>query len=273
MAHVPNITLNTGAQLPALGFGTYKIPDGEAAEAVETALEIGYRSIDTAALYDNERGVGKGIAAGGLPRDEVFVTTKLWPSDFGDPLAALDVSLEKLGLDAVDLYLLHWPAPATDAYLTTWETLQTALADGRVKALGVSNFLPENLARLAEVGGATPAVNQIELHPYLRNAANEAANTERGIVTEAWSPIGRGRPFDDAAVADAAAAHGVSPARVLLRWHLQAGRVAIPKSVTPSRIRENLDITGFELTAAEVAAIDALDRGTRIGPDPAVFNG
>ncbi|WP_370882738.1 aldo/keto reductase [Kineosporia succinea] len=260
--------------MPQLGFGVFQVPDDETQRAVETALAAGYRSIDTAAVYGNERGVGKALAASGVPRDELFVTTKLWISDLGRENArrALDTSLAKLGLDAVDLYLIHWPAPRTDAYLETWQALEELAADQKTRAIGVSNFLPEHLERLAALGGTVPAVNQIELHPALQNRESVAANRKHDIATEAWSPLAQGAVLDDEPVTAAAAAHGVTPAQVVIRWHLQKGNVVIPKSVTPKRISENLDVFGFELTAHEITAIDGLERDGRTGPHPEQVN-
>jgi len=272
---VPAITLNNGIEMPQLGFGVFQVPDAETTEAVATALEAGYRSIDTAAVYGNEAGVGRAIAESGIARDELFVTTKLWNTDqgFDAALAACDASLGRLGLDYADLYLIHWPAPARGLYKETWRALERLLQEGRVRAIGVSNFEPEHLEELAATAGVVPAVNQIELHPALQQRQARAANAGRGIATQAWSPLAQGGVLEDPALAAIAARHGRTPAQVVLRWHLQQGRLAIPKSVTPSRIRENLDVFGFGLDAGELAAIDALDRGGRTGPDPRTFNG
>ncbi|QAY71781.1 aldo/keto reductase [Xylanimonas protaetiae] len=261
--------------MPQLGFGVFQVPDDQAQRAVETALEAGYRSIDTAAVYGNEQGVGRALAATGLARDEVFVTTKLWVDDLGRDRArpALEASLDRLGLERVDLYLVHWPAPATDAYLDTWQGLEALAAAGTARAIGVSNFLPEHLDRVVALGGTVPAVNQVELHPALQNRDTVAANARHGIATEAWSPLAQGAVLDEPAVTRAAARHAVSSAQVVIRWHLQHGTVVIPKSVTPARIASNLDVFGFELDPAEVAAIDALDRNGRTGPHPARFHG
>lgn len=269
------IILNTGAVMPQVGFGVFQVPDEQTQAAVEAALEAGYRSIDTAAIYGNERGVGKALAASGLNRDEVFVTTKLWLSELGPtaPFAAIDASLEKLGLDAVDLYLIHWPAPATDAYLEAWTALEEIAAAGKTRAIGVSNFLPEHIERVVALGGTIPALNQIELHPALQQRDAVAANEAHGIATEAWSPLAQGAVLGDEVITSIAAAHDVSAAQVVLRWHVQQGRVIIPKSVTPARIAANLDLFGFELTGAELQAIDGLERDGRTGPNPATFNG
>ena len=275
MTTIPNITLLDGTSMPQLGFGVFQVPDDGAQASVSTALEAGYRSIDTAAIYGNEAGVGRAIAESGLARDEVFVTTKLWLDGLSREgvRPALEASLEKLGLEKVDLYLIHWPAPATDAYLAAWEGMEEIRELGLSRSIGVSNFLPEHLDRVVGLGGSMPTVNQIELHPALRSAGVEAANAARGIATEAWSPLGQGSVLGDPVLARVAEVYGVSPAQAVLRWHLQEGRIVIPKSVTESRIRENLDVFGFELTTDELAAIDGLDRDGRTGPHPAEFNG
>ncbi|MFI1095629.1 aldo/keto reductase [Streptomyces sp. NPDC020917] len=256
--------------MPQLGFGVFQVPDDETAAAVGAALDAGYRSIDTASVYGNETGVGRALAASGLPREELFVTTKVWNADQGhdSTLRAFDASLARLGLDHVDLYLIHWPAPAQDRYLDTWRALRALLADGRVRAIGVSNFQPAHLRRLIEDGGVVPAVNQVELHPGLQQRELRAVHAEFGIVTEAWSPLAQGALLDEPALAAIARKHGRTPAQVVLRWHLQLGTVVIPKSVTPARIRENLDVFGFALDDADLAAIAGLDRGLRTGPDP-----
>ncbi|MFF7214828.1 aldo/keto reductase [Streptomyces sp. NPDC008238] len=275
MSKVPDITLNNGVTMPQLGFGVWQVPDDEAATAVATALEAGYRSIDTAALYRNEHGTGRAIAASGLPREELFVTTKLWNTDQGhdNALRAFDASLGKLGLDYVDLYLIHWPAPARGLYQETWRALEKIHADGRARAIGVSNFPVAHLQRLLDEGGVVPALNQVELHPHLPQGELRAFHAGHGIATEAWSPLGQGRGLlDEPALAAVAAKHGRTPAQVVLRWHLRLGNVVIPKSVTPSRIRENIDVFGFELDGEDLAAIDALDDGGRLGPDPFSFN-
>ncbi|MFF4081996.1 aldo/keto reductase [Streptomyces sp. NPDC001777] len=274
MTSVPNVTLNNGVTMPQLGFGVFQVPDEETTAAVASALEAGYRSIDTAAIYGNERGVGKALAASGIPREELFVTTKLWNEDQGydRASAAFDASLDKLGLDHVDLYLVHWPAPDRDLYVQTYKALEKILADGRARAIGVSNFQVSHLRRLMEHTGITPAVNQVELHPGLQQKALRAFHAEHGIATEAWSPLAQGAVLDDQAIVGVAEAHGVTPAQVVLRWHLQSGNIVIPKSVTPARIRQNLDVFGFRLTDADMTAVAGLDRDLRTGPDPDTFN-
>jgi 2,5-diketo-D-gluconate reductase A len=272
---VPTVALAHGTggapvAMPQLGFGVFQVPDDETAAAVSAALDAGYRSIDTAAVYGNETGVGRALASSGLPREELFVTTKVWNADQGydATLKAFDASLDRLGLDRTDLYLIHWPAPAQDRYRDTWRALRTLLAEGRTRAIGVSNFQPAHLRRLVEDGGVVPAVNQVELHPGLQQRELRAVHAEHGIVTEAWSPLAQGALLDDPALAAIARRHGRTPAQVVLRWHLQLGTVVIPKSVTPARIRENIDVFGFALDDAEMAAIAGLDRGMRTGPDP-----
>ncbi|MDX3076875.1 aldo/keto reductase [Streptomyces sp. MI02-7b] len=271
---IPHLTLNNGVTMPQLGFGVFQVPDAETAAAVTTALESGYRSIDTAAIYGNEAGVGQALAASGIPRDELFVTTKLWNADQGydSTLAAFDASLARLGLDHVDLYLIHWPAPAHDRYPDTWRAFEKIRSEGRARAIGVSNFQPEHLRRLMDESGVTPAVNQVELHPRLQQRELRAFHARHGIATEAWSPLAQGALLADPAVTSIADRLGRTPAQVILRWHLQHGTIVIPKSVTPERIRQNLDVFGFDLTDSDIAAIDALDDGGRIGPDPDTFN-
>ncbi|MFD4275440.1 aldo/keto reductase [Streptomyces cyaneofuscatus] len=275
MSQVPSITLNNGLEMPQLGFGVWQVPDDEAAKAVAKAIESGYRSIDTAAIYKNEKGTGRAIAASGVPRDELFVTTKLWNSEQGydSTLRAFDASLDQLGLDYVDLYLIHWPVPAKDAYADTYRAFEKIYADGRAKAIGVSNFHPEHLKRLLAETSVVPVLNQIELHPQLQQAEARAFHAEHSIATEAWSPLGQGKGLLEVpTVVAIAQKHGRTPAQAVLRWHLQTGNIVIPKSVTPSRIEENLDVFGFELDADDLAAFAALDEGKRLGPDPAEFN-
>ncbi|MEU0732888.1 aldo/keto reductase, partial [Streptomyces lavendulocolor] len=270
MSKVPSITLNNGVSMPQLGFGVWQVPDDEAAKAVGTAIEAGYRSIDTAAIYENEKGTGEAIAASGLPREELFVTTKLWNSEQGHDatLRAFDESLARLGLDYVDLYLIHWPVPSKDLYADTYKAFEKIYADGRAKAIGVSNFLPEHLERLLGETSVVPVLNQIELHPQFQQAEARAFHARHDIATEAWSPLGQGRGLLEVpTIVAVARKHGRTPAQVVLRWHLQLGNVVIPKSVTPSRIQENIDVFDFELDADDLAAFAALDEGRRLGPD------
>ncbi|AZS83974.1 aldo/keto reductase [Streptomyces griseoviridis] len=272
---VPPITLNNGVEMPQLGFGVWQVPDDEAERAVATALESGYRSIDTAAIYGNEEGTGRAIAASGLPREDVFVTTKLWNSDQGydSTLRAFDTSLAKLGLEYVDLYLIHWPAPDRDSYVDTYKAFERLHADGRVRAIGVSNFLPEHLKRLLDETSVVPAVNQIELHPQLQQRELRELHAEHGIATEDWSPLGSGKGLLEVpALVAIAQKHERTPAQVVVRWHLQVGNIVIPKSVTPSRIKENIDVFDFSLDSEDLAAISALDEGRRVGSHPSTVN-
>jgi diketogulonate reductase-like aldo/keto reductase len=272
---VPNVTLNNGVEMPQLGYGVFQVPNDETEAAVTAALEAGYRSIDTAKLYGNEEGVGAALARSGIARDELFVTTKLWNDDQGydSALRAFDASLSRLGLEYLDLYLIHWPTPERGRYVDTWRAFEKLLADGRVRAVGVSNFQPDHLRRVIDETGTVPAVNQVELHPYLTQEAVRAADAGHGIATEAWSPLAKGGDLlAEEAVTAVASRHGRTPAQVVLRWHLQLGNVVIPKSVTPSRIRENIEIFDFELSDEDVAALSELDRGLRTGPDPDAFN-
>jgi 2,5-diketo-D-gluconate reductase A len=272
MNTVPTVILNNGVAMPQLGFGVFQVPNDETEAAVTAALEAGYRSIDTAAVYGNEEGVGRAIAASGLPRDELFITTKLWNSDHERPIEAYDRSVERLGVELADLYLIHWPTPGRDLYVRAWRGLEELYAAGRVRAIGVSNFLPAHLDRIVGVGGTVPAVNQVEIHPALQQRAIQDADRRLGIATEAWSPLAHGAVLAEPAVTTIAERLGRTPAQVILRWHLQQGRIVIPKSVTPSRIADNLDVFAFDLAADDLAAIDRLEDGNRVGPDPAVFD-
>lgn len=266
---VPSITLNSGHTIPQLGLGVFLVPADEAQRIVSDALEVGYRHIDTAAIYGNEEGVGAAIAASGIPRDELFVTTKLWNDhQAGDgPHDAIRTSLDKLGLDHVDLFLTHWPAPARDTYSHAWSKLVEIRDAGLARSIGVSNHLPEHLERIVADTGVVPAVDQIELHPaYQQRDVLDWADSH-GAAIEAWGPLGQGKYplFENPAVADAAAAHGVAPAQVVIRWHLQRGFVLFPKSTHRERMAQNFDVFGFELTSEEVDRIDALDTGDGSG--------
>ena len=276
MSDQPTVTLNNGVRIPQLGFGVFKVPPAETIEAVTRALDAGYRHIDTAAMYGNEEGVGRAIAQSGIPRDEVFVTTKLNNDAHGSEAAlrAFETSRSRLGLEVVDLYLIHWPLPAQDRYVETWRALEKLLHDGAVRAIGVSNFQPAHLQRLAEETETVPAINQIELHPYLTQAALREYDATHGIATESWSPLAKGGALlRDQVVTSLAEKYGRTPAQIVLRWHLQLGLVVIPKSVTPARIEENIAVFDFELDADDVEAISGLNRDERTGPDPDTFGG
>jgi len=270
----PHLQLNDGNAIPQLGFGVFQVPPEETADAVSHALGTGYRLIDTAAAYGNEAAVGEAIRSSGLDRDEVYVTTKLWNGDHGRgaALRAFERSLERLGFDYVDLYLIHWPVPSQDRYAETWRALTQIRADGRARSIGVSNFLIEHLERIIDDSGVVPAVNQIELHPRLQQDQLRTFHDEHGILTEAWSPLARGGDLlHEATITDIASAVGRSPAQVILRWHVQLGNIVIPKSVTPERIEENFRVFDFELDDAQMNAISELDGGERTGPHPATF--
>ena len=271
---IPNIELNDGHSIPQLGFGVFQIDPAETERPVRVALEIGYRHIDTAEMYGNERGVGEAIRGSGLDRGEVYVTSKL-NNSFHEPdeaRKAFDRSLSELGFDYVDLFLIHWPLPTLydGDYVSTWKTLEEFKADGRSRSIGVSNFQVEHLERLAAETDTVPAANQIELHPYFQNREVRSYGEEHGIATEAWSPIAQGDVLDDPLVTQIAAKLGRTPAQVVLRWHVQRGNIVFPKSVTPERIRENFEIFDFEIEPADLEQIDGLDRGGagRIGPNP-----
>jgi 2,5-diketo-D-gluconate reductase A len=275
MSNVPAIQLNSGASIPQLGFGVFQIDPKDTAATVQTAFEVGYRHIDTAQMYGNEAEVGEAIARSGLSRDQLFITTKCNNSNHGydDSQRALDESLSKLGLDFVDLYLIHWPLPGKDLYVQTWQGLEQAAKDGKARSIGVSNFKEHHLDRLAQETDTTPAVNQIELHPHLQQPEMREYDRSHGIATEAWSPIGQGKGvIDDDRIGSIAQAHGKTPAQVTLRWHIQLGNIIFPKSVTESRIRENFEIFDFELTDDEMSTIGSLDQGKRLGPDPDQFD-
>ena len=279
MSTVPSFTLNNSVKMPLLGFGVFQTPPDVTTAAVEEALRVGYRHIDTAAAYFNEREVGEGVRRSGIARDEVFIETKVWISDYGydATLHAFDKGAGKLGVDRLDLLILHQPLSSRfDLTLDAYRALEKLLADGKVRAIGVSNFMPEHLDRLLTETSVVPAVNQIELHPYFQQSALQRVHAEHGILTQAWSPIGgitsygggEKSAFDDPKLLEIGRQHGKSTAQVMLRWHLQEGRSAIPKSTKPARIAENFDVFDFELSGEQIAVIDALDTGVRGGPDP-----
>jgi 2,5-diketo-D-gluconate reductase A len=267
------LTLRDGVEIPQLGFGVFQVPPSETQSVVELAFEAGYRHVDTAAAYSNEEAVGAAIAASGLPRKSVFVTTKLWNTQQGydSTLAAFERSLERLGLDRLDLYLIHWPVPTRDLFVETWKAFERLYEEGQVSTIGVSNFRVEDLERLEVETDTLPTINQIELHPRFQQAELRAWHEEHGIATEAWSPLAQGDLLDDETIERIAAKHGKTPAQVVLRWHLHLGNVVIPKSVTPERIRENLELFDFELDEDDLAVLAELDGGGRIGPDPSTF--
>ncbi len=271
MTSQPIIAFSDGRSIPQVGLGVWQTPDDVAVTVVKAALETGYRHIDTAAAYGNEEGVGAGIRAAGLAREEIFVTTKVWNADHGfdQTLKAAEASLKRLRLDYVDLYLIHWPAPRKGLFVDTWRALIQLKEAGRVRSIGVSNFAVEHLDRIIGETGVTPVLNQIELHPRFQQEALRDAHAARGIATESWSPLGQGRLLADPAIAAIAAKHGRTPAQVIIRWHIDSGLIVIPKSVTPSRIVENFDVFGFTLDSGDLAAIARLDAADgRIGPDP-----
>ncbi|WP_420177629.1 aldo/keto reductase [Kerstersia gyiorum] len=267
----PRIVLNDQNRIPQLGLGVWRTPDDQAGPAVEAALAAGYRHIDTAAVYENETGVGAGIRAAGLPRRQLFITTKLWNTDQGydSTLKAFDASLARLGLDDIDLYLIHWPSPARDLYLESWRAMRRLHEEGRVRSIGVSNFAAEHLERLIQDSGVVPVLNQIELHPRFQQRTLRDFHARHGIATQSWSPLGQGTLLDDPVITAIGRKHGRTPAQVIIRWHLDNGLIAIPKSVTPSRIAENFNVFSFRLDADDRSAIAALDTPDgRIGPDP-----
>ena len=271
--NVPNVKFNDGRTIPQLGYGVWQVEDEVAEKVVGTALETGYRHVDTAAIYGNEAGVGRAIATSDVAREDIFLTTKLWNSDQGyeNAFEAFDASLKKLGTDYVDLYLIHWAKPLQGLYLDSWRALIELQKQGKVRSIGVSNFPEEQLREIIEKTGVVPAIHQVELHPYFSQEALRAVHAEYGIVTEAWSPLGNGSDLlQNPVLAEIAERHGATPAQVVLAWHLAKGTVAIPKSVTPSRIEENLASVNVKLTAEDIAAVDALSTPEgRIGPDPA----
>jgi 2,5-diketo-D-gluconate reductase A len=271
---IPQLALNDGRNIPQLGFGVFKVPDSETQRAVEDALEAGSRSIDTAAFYQNERGVGAALRASGIPREELFITSKVWNDAHGREKAreSFESSLELLGLDRLDLFLIHWPVPSRDLYVETWQALIGARDEGLVSSIGVSNFEPAHLDRIVAETGVVPVVNQVELHPYLVQGTVREYDSAHGILTEAWSPLAKGGDLlGEEVLKQIGDRYDKTPAQTVIRWHLQLGNVVIPKSVTPARVRQNLEVFDFELTESELAAISALDRGHRTGPNPNVF--
>jgi 2,5-diketo-D-gluconate reductase A len=269
----PLITLNDGRTIPQLGLGVWLASDEEARSAVRLAIEAGYRAIDTAAFYKNETGVGAGVRDSGLPREEVFITTKIWNSDQGEQhsRAALEKSLQRLGTDYVDLLLIHWPCPQQDTFVETWRSMIALQQEGQVRSIAVSNFNPSHLQRLIDETGVKPVLNQIELHPYMQQHALRKANAALGIHTESWAPLGRGKTLDDPVIATIASKHGKTAGQVIIRWHLENGLLVIPKSVNPERIHSNISVFDFSLDQEDLAAIATLERGLRIGPDPETF--
>ncbi|GAB3371759.1 aldo/keto reductase [Amycolatopsis echigonensis] len=272
---VPQLELNNGVRIPQFGLGVFQIPPEETAAAVREALEAGYRHIDTAQMYRNEEGVGEGIRDSGVPREEIFVTTKLANDAQGhdNAINAMEGSLQRLGLDYVDLYLIHWPLPGQDKYVGTWHGFEELLRAGKARAIGVSNFQVAHLERLAAESATVPAVNQIELHPALQQPELRAYHEAHGIVTEAWSPLAQGEVLEDPLLAELAEKHGKTPAQIVLRWHVQIGNVVFPKSSSPKRMRENIDIFDFSLSDGDLDALSGLDEGRRTGFDPDTFEG
>jgi 2,5-diketo-D-gluconate reductase A len=273
MTQVPNIRLNNGVEIPQFGSGVFQVPPAETKQAVLQAFDAGYRHIDSAQMYQNEEGVGQAVADSGLSRDEIFVTTKLNNGGHGyeSAIAALDESLRKLRLDHVDLFLIHWPLPHLDKYVDTWKGFEKLLADGKARSIGVSNFEVSHLERLAKETDTVPAVNQIELHPLFTQLELRKYHAEHGIATEAWAPIAQGAVLGDATLGALAEKYGRTPAQIVLRWHVQIGNIVFPKSVNPARMRENINVFDFELSAEDVAAVEGLNRDQRNGPDPETF--
>jgi 2,5-diketo-D-gluconate reductase A len=270
----PSINLNDGNSIPQVGFGVFQTPPDATEQAVATALDAGYRHIDTASIYGNERGVGLAVKKSALRRDEVFITTKLWNADQGydSTLAAFDASLARLGVDRLDLYLIHWPMPAKNTFVDTFKAFAHLHDQGRVSSIGVSNFEPQHLRLLVDATGIVPAVNQVELNPRLPQTELREVHAAMGVATEAWAPLGQGTLLGNPTVTAIAEAHGKTPAQVLIRWHIQLGNIVIPKSVTPERIVSNYDVFDFELTEQDMASVSSLGDGTRLGPDPRTFN-
>ena len=270
---VPNVALNDGTTIPQIGFGLWQVPPAEAEAATSEALSVGYRHVDSAAVYANEAGAGLAVARSGLAREDVYVTTKLWNPDHGydEAMRAFDLSMSKLGFEYLDLYLIHWQCKQFGKYVDTWRALIDLQASGRVRSIGVSNFKETALREIIDVTGVVPVLNQIELHPWLPQLDMRAVHAEYGIATESWSPLASGQLIGDPLLATIAAKHGMSTAQVMIRWHLQQGLIVLPKSVTPARIAENIEVFGFELDAEDMTAIATLESGRRTGPDPDDF--
>lgn len=268
------VALGGGEQIPQLGYGVFQVPPKETEQAVAEALSVGYRHIDTAAAYRNEGAVGQALRSSGLARDDYFVTTKCWNDHQGyeEAKRACRASLERLDVSHIDLYLIHWPVPAHDLYVETWRALIELRQEGLVRSIGVSNFEPAHLERVIAETGVTPAINQVELHPYFQQVGLRREHARLGVATEAWSPLGQGLELEDQTIVEIARSHGKTPAQTIIRWHLQIGNVVIPKSITPARIAENFDVFDFELDSEDVDAITGLNRDERTGPDPDHFN-
>lgn len=269
----PSLTLNNGQQIPQLGLGVYKLGTDVAAGLIRTAIETGYRRIDTAAFYGNEAEIGEGVRTCGLAREEVFVTTKIWNDDqgFDRALEAIDESLDRLNIDYIDMLLIHWPKPQQDLFVETWAAFEQAAATGKIRGIGVSNFQPNHLEKLLAAGGTVPALNQVELHPGLQQREVRAFNASHGIATEAWSPLARGRFNEDSVIVEIAKKHGKTPTQIVVRWHIDLGNLVIPKTATTSRLEENISVFDFKLDADDMAAIAGLDSGLRTGPNPDEF--
>jgi 2,5-diketo-D-gluconate reductase A len=272
--NMPLIELNNGQKIPQLGLGVYKLEPAATADLVAAAIETGYRRVDTAALYLNEAEVGEGIRQSSVPREDIYVTTKIWHDHHGydEALRAIDASLEKLNTDYVDMVLIHWPAPAQDKFVETWAAFQHAVTLGKVRGIGVSNFHPMHLHKLLAAGGTVPALNQVELHPALQQPELRVYNSSHGIATEAWSPLARGRFHNEAIILKIAEKHGKTPTQVIIRWHIDLGNLVIPKTAHPERLLENISVFDFALDERDMAAIASLDSGFRTGPNPEDFN-
>jgi 2,5-diketo-D-gluconate reductase A len=273
MTAIPSLSLLDGRSIPQLGFGLWEVPKDIAGDVVQQALKTGYRLLDGAAIYGNEVGQGEGVRASGLPRDDVFVTTKVWNDNqgFDSTLRAIDESLERLSMDAVDLCLIHWPCPDKGLYVDTWKALIRAKEEGKLRSIGVSNFAPDHLERIIGETGVTPVLNQIELHPRFQQGEHRAFHAKHNIITQSWTPLGKSKSFDDPVITSIAGRLGKTPAQIILRWHVQLGCSVIPRSTNAERMAQNIALFDFELSADDMAAIASLDAGDRLGPDPATF--